>query len=226
MRKILLLCGLLLAGCKSPGTPAAGTPAAGTPATSASATAETTAAPGKFDFYLLTLSWSPQFCLTHGQDAECSLHLGFTVHGLWPQNNNGTYPENCNHQPGPTNPASWSDIMPDPHLVAHEWTTHGTCSGLAADAYFAQIRKAFHEVVIPPRLTVVPPGLSVPPATLLADFAQANPTFPKGSFALSCSGGALTAAQACLSKTLQPIACPAVPSCKSTIVKVAPRSTK
>jgi ribonuclease T2 len=52
-----------------------------------------TAAPGQFDFYVLNLSWSPEFCNGHPSAAECSQHRAFTLHGLWPQNNNGTYPE-------------------------------------------------------------------------------------------------------------------------------------
>lgn len=37
---------------------------------------------GAFDYYLLTLSWSPEFCLTHPSAAECSAHPGFILHGL------------------------------------------------------------------------------------------------------------------------------------------------
>ena len=43
--------------------------------------------PGSFDYYLLTLSWAPEFCATHEGNApssECgpAWHLGFVVHGL------------------------------------------------------------------------------------------------------------------------------------------------
>ncbi len=44
-----------------------------------------TSAPGQFDFYLLNLSWSPEFCHGHPDAAECSQHRAFTLHGLWPQ---------------------------------------------------------------------------------------------------------------------------------------------
>ena len=47
--------------------------------------------PGSFDYYLLTLSWAPEFCATHSSNAsssECdpTHHFGFVVHGLWPEN--------------------------------------------------------------------------------------------------------------------------------------------
>ena len=37
---------------------------------------------------------------------------------------------------------SMLDLMPAPRLVYHEWDQHGTCSGLAAQAYFDLVRKA------------------------------------------------------------------------------------
>src|SRR5215472_3687214 len=53
--------------------------------------------PGQFDYYLLTLSWSPTYCLTHVEDrSECSgKGYGFVLHGLWPQFDSGGYPQNC-----------------------------------------------------------------------------------------------------------------------------------
>src|SRR5271167_873888 len=110
---------------------------------------EEQAAPGQFDFYLLNLSWSPEFCATHGDSPECGRNLGFVVHGLWPQNANGDYPQHCSDAPGPSNPQANTDIMPTASLVEHEWQTHGTCSGLAADNYFAAIHKAYAGVRIP-----------------------------------------------------------------------------
>ena len=54
------------------------------------------AAPGVFDYYLLSLSWSPAFCLQSPSSAKCHgpRRYGFIVHGLWPQNERG-WPENC-----------------------------------------------------------------------------------------------------------------------------------
>ena len=67
--------------------------------------------PGVFDYYLLTLSWSPEFCHSHADKPECqSGHHGFVVHGLWPQYSNG-YPEHCSNAPGLRNPGEMADIM-------------------------------------------------------------------------------------------------------------------
>lgn len=53
--------------------------------------------PGSFDYYLLNLSWAPEFCAAHAgnvSSSECdpAHHFGFIVHGLWPENSDGSYP--------------------------------------------------------------------------------------------------------------------------------------
>src|ERR1700684_1900619 len=52
---------------------------------------------GIFDYYVLSLSWAPTYCLTHTADgAECSgKGYGFVLHGLWPQYESGGYPDRC-----------------------------------------------------------------------------------------------------------------------------------
>lgn len=181
------------------------------------------AQPGDFDFYLLTLSWSPQFCASHPSSPECAAHPGFVVHGLWPQNNDGTYPENCSNAPGPANPGSDTDILPTVSLVQHEWQTHGTCSGLAADAYFNTVRQAFHEIVIPPSLRNVQAPQTVAPQIILQQFASANPSFPANAFVLSCGNNALTAVEVCLTKSLAGETCPNVRTCGATVIQVTPQ---
>jgi ribonuclease T2 len=181
------------------------------------------AAPGEFDFYLLNLSWSPEFCATHGDSPECGRKLGFVVHGLWPQDNSGDYPQHCSDAPGPTNPQADTDIIPTASLVEHEWQTHGTCSGLAANDYFAAIHKAFAAVKLPTNIGAGNDADGVTPDELLARFATANPGYPAGSFALSCGNNRLTAVEICLTKDLRPEACQGVRSCRANVVKVTPR---
>ena len=52
--------------------------------------------PGRFDYYVLALSWSPQYCAGPGArgDPQCARPYGFVVHGLWPQHERG-WPEDC-----------------------------------------------------------------------------------------------------------------------------------
>ena len=181
------------------------------------------AAPGSFDFYLLNLSWSPEFCATHGNSPECGRHLGFIVHGLWPQYDNGDYPEHCSDAPGPSNPQAYTDMIPTPGLVEHEWQTHGTCSGLSPDTFFAGVRRAYTAVKIPSGIGAGSDTDGVTPEQLLARFAQANPRYPAGSFALSCGNNRLTAIGVCLNKDLQPESCQGVRTCRANSIRVTPR---
>jgi ribonuclease T2 len=184
--------------------------------------AQTDAAPGAFDFYLLTLSWSPEFCVTHSNAAECAAHPAFVLHGLWPENNDGTYPEDCSNAPGPANPKQYSDIYPDAGLLAHEWKTHGTCSGLAADAYFQLERRAVHSVAIPKQLATLQSQIQLTPAQITAEFMQANPATSASEYAISCGNNRLTAVEVCLTKNLQAVSCSGVKTCRANVVKVTP----
>ena len=56
--------------------------------------------PGKFDFYVLALSWTPSYCEAEGDrrsgDEQCQRGrpYSFVVHGLWPQYERG-FPRSC-----------------------------------------------------------------------------------------------------------------------------------
>ncbi len=178
-------------------------------------------APGNFEYYVLALSWSPEFCHSHADSPECSSgHFGFVVHGLWPQNADG-YPENCSTEPGPRDPETMTDIMPDAGLVEHEWKTHGTCSGLDADAYFKQVRQAYASVKIPEEVAAPRRVFSIAPDDLKEDFLRANPRLKKEDMTVSCGNNWLTAVSVCMDKQLQPRACEGLRDCRANVIRVA-----
>lgn len=180
------------------------------------------ASASSFDYYLLNLSWSPEFCYSHPNAAECSSHSTFVLHGLWPQNNDGTYPENCTNAPGPSDPATFNDIYPDQGLLEHEWRTHGTCSGLSADGFFVTARTALRSIAIPSELAGLTSQTSMPPDEIITLFHRANPSIPRNSFAVSCGNNFLTAVEVCLDKTLHPIACGPIHSCRASTIRIPP----
>jgi ribonuclease T2 len=147
--------------------------------------------PGSFDYYLLSLSWSPAFCLADPGAAECSgpRRFGFIVHGLWPQYEKG-WPENCNvHQQVPDSVVTdISDLMPARGLVYHEWSAHGTCSGLSPADFFALVRRAYNGIIIPASLSGTNQAIEESPAALGAAFLHANPKLSAQSIVITCSG--------------------------------------
>jgi ribonuclease T2 len=211
---------LPLAGCKSTQEPAP-SPAPAEPASTALRDIPKLT-PSGFDFYLLNLSWSPEFCHSHPNAVECSAHAAFVLHGLWPQKNDGSYPENCSSAPGPADPAAFKDIYPDSGLLQHEWSTHGTCSGLSADDFFTAARNAYNSVTIPPSLLTLTKQTSMPPNEILGLFTASNPSIPRSSLLLSCGNNYLTAIEVCLDKSFHPIECPGLRSCRAKTVRIPP----
>jgi ribonuclease T2 len=178
--------------------------------------------PGVFDYYLFTLSWSPEFCHSHADKPECqSGHHGFVVHGLWPQFVDG-YPENCSRKPGLADPSSMSDLMPDPGLVDHEWTTHGTCSGLDPGHYFEQIRQAFASIKIPARLAAPAHPFSMTPEEIKQEFLQSNSSLKMEDLTVSCGNNYLTAVSVCMTKSLEPAPCQGLRDCRANTIRVTP----
>ena len=208
---------LSLTACNAP-RPANTTPAQTSPR------ASTAPEPGggKFDYYLLNLAWSPEVCYSHPSASECGRHATFVLHGLWPQNSDGSYQQSCSDAPGPADPSQYSDIYPDPGLLEHEWHTHGSCSGLSPDGFFRAARAAYHSFVVPPSLAQLNRQTSMPPDQVLALVTQSNPSIPPGSVVLSCGNNYLTAVEVCLDKQLHPIACGPLRSCRARTVRIPP----
>jgi ribonuclease T2 len=168
-----------------------------------------------FAYYLLALSYAPDFCsepqgVKDPRECGSGRHIGFVVHGLWPQGENGRGPEKC----GNSSPVSQSIVqlmlkyIPTESLIQHEWATHGTCSGLNAADYFAAVRKARDSVSLPNELNQPAQKLQLSPAQIEAKLAAANPTFPPGAFRTSCYADAeLQEVRVCFNKDLSPRAC-------------------
>jgi ribonuclease T2 len=166
--------------------------------------------PGQFDFYVLALSWSPSYCAALAErggrrlpQPQCGGRpFAFVVHGLWPQYERG-FPSYC-EKPAPRISRalvdSMLDLMPSPGLVYHEWNRHGTCSGLAAQAYFAALRKARAAVKVPPNYLSLERPMTVTPGEVADAFLKANPGLKPGNLAVACDKTRLTEVRICLTK--------------------------
>jgi ribonuclease T2 len=173
--------------------------------------------PGKFDFYVLALSWSPSFCEQAGERKSAQQQCGarpfsFVVHGLWPQYEKG-FPEFCK-QPAPRLDrnivSSMLDLMPAPRLIFNEWDKHGVCSGLPARGYFETVRKARALVKIPPEFLEPKSEISVSPDEIEEAFVKANPELTRIGIAVTCGSTQLNEVRICLSRDLKFRECPDV----------------
>jgi ribonuclease T2 len=173
--------------------------------------------PGQFDYYLLTLSWSPTYCLIHPEDgAECGgKGYGFILHGLWPQLDSGGYPENCAatgdqgevaSQVATLSPAAEAvgrTVFMSPKLMRHEWQRHGTCSGLEAATYFRTADKALASVHIPRRFSAPATTLTLTSEQIAQEFHAANPSIPEHGLTVACTRAELSEVRVCLTRDLQ-----------------------
>jgi ribonuclease T2 len=110
--------------------------------------------------YALAISWEPAFCLQHSTKPECASETPsrhdaryFSLHGLWPQS--GSYCGVSASQKSADQAGDWGSLpavvlqpstesllqVDEPgtqsYLERHEWTEHGTCSGLSQQNFFA-----------------------------------------------------------------------------------------
>jgi ribonuclease T2 len=180
-----------------------------------SARAETNAQPSAsaaaaFDYYVLSLSWSPEYCATEARpnDSQCQRSYAFVVHGLWPQNEQG-YPENCGE-------GEYLDsdiiqrmlpLMPSKPLIIHEWKRHGVCTGLGAGRYFDTVTQAQASITIPPAYQGVKDYLTTDVDSVKAAFVAANPALKPDMLAVQCKDHYLQEVRICLTTTLTPRAC-------------------
>ena len=167
---------------------------------------------GRFDYYLMALSWSPSYCLVHPDEAEqCGRKgFGFVLHGLWPENRNGDWMQQCQSDAAPdaSTVAHALAFMPSRHLIEHEWRAHGACTGLDPGAYFELADRAFARVRIPGALATPrsPPAMSAD--DIIRDFMDVNPGLRENMLSVVCHDGAeLAEVRICLGKDLSPQAC-------------------
>jgi ribonuclease T2 len=171
--------------------------------------------PGRFDYYVLVLGWTPSYCVTEGKkrrDQQCRAEKPhtFTLHGLWPQNVEG-WPTDCRTQHRLWVPQAViddvRDIMPSKNLVIHEYRAHGTCSGLEPAQYFSLARDLYERVSIPPRFSGTEQGLDLTHAKIEADFLRSNAWLKPNMIVVSCRGQKLLDVRICFGRDLFPRAC-------------------
>ena len=166
---------------------------------------------GEFDFYVLSLSWSPTFCLTHPGNEQCSgKGYGFVLHGLWPQYARGGWPASCAPQSRLSDEEmdKGATLFPTRALLQHEWAKHGTCSGLEPSEYLDKTDAALGVVAIAQQLQPfnTPPSLQA--WEIEALFRESNPRMGNHGLAVICKGKVLSEVRVCLSKDLAFSGCP------------------
>lgn len=170
---------------------------------------------GRFDYYVLPLSWSPNWCALEGdarRSPQCDEDTGYgwILHGLWPQYTRG-WPQDCDSDfPAPSGSvlSSITDIMPSRALARHQWQKHGTCDGRSPTDYFAAAREAFEGIAKPPSLRQHGATIMISALEIEAAFLEENQTLFPEALTVTCRRGAIQEVRICLNReTLSPRRC-------------------
>ncbi len=171
-------------------------------------------APGAFDYYVLSLSWSPSWCALEGdargaRQCEDGRGFGWVVHGLWPQNERG-WPSYCRsgfRPPSRAETAAMADIMGAGGVAWHQWKKHGTCSGLKPQDYFRLIRLAWGRINRPDVLRRLKRPVRLPARVIEDAFLKANPGLTPDMVTVTCRQDRIQEVRLCLTRGLEPRAC-------------------
>ena len=183
-------------------------------------------------FLLLGSQWPGTFCRTHPGGCHSDLHplpQAFTIHGLWPDFGDGSWPQYCDpSRPfdlaalAPLRPAlerEWPSLTgPHPKFWAHEWSRHGSCATPGGEphpvfasevAYFGTTLDLHHKMRIDDSLKAagVDPRREGPFATRAVEVALTR--FLGATPRLMCVGEDIFEVHFCLDRDLHVLACPA-----------------
>lgn len=169
---------------------------------------------GDFDYLLLALSWTPAYCAAEGDargNPQCDegRGLGWTLHGLWPQYEEG-WPSYCitpHAEATHAETRAMADIMGSSGLAWHQWKKHGRCTGVSAENYFRASRLAYERVALPAPFTDMDRRAIWDAADVEAAFLKANPDLSEAALTVICRQNAIREVRICLTKSLSPRAC-------------------
>ncbi len=165
--------------------------------------------------YLLSLSWSPQYCrdkLNSAADTgQCGkdARFGFILHGLWPEGDRQVDPAWC----GDAKPIDTGLIKqhfcmtPSAQLLQHEWAKHGTCMAERPDRYFRAASILYRAVRFPDMNALSRRGVTV--GAFAAEFARVNSGLTPAMLSISTTpGNWLKEVRVCMDTAFKPRACP------------------
>ena len=162
---------------------------------------------GEFDYYVLSLSWSPNWCAREGDardlpQCDDARNFGWVLHGLWPQYEQG-WPANCltSHTPPPRRMTEgMADIMGTSGLAWHQWNKHGSCTGLLPADFYALAREAYDSIALPPVFMALTGAVALPASVVEEAFLAANPGLDADEITITCTDGYIQEARICLTR--------------------------
>lgn len=146
--------------------------------------------------YVLSLSWSPEFCRTRKDSPrharQCSGKggsFGLIVHGLWPQGQGAgarSWPQWCparRTKPTGAQLARQMCVQPSATLAMRQWAKHGSCFVDTPDRYF-RITRILHRNLRWPDLDRLSRQDGLTAGDIREAWTQANPIWRREMIAV------------------------------------------
>lgn len=169
---------------------------------------------GVFEYYVMALSWTPNWCAAEGDargsdQCDPGQGFGFTLHGLWPQYEDG-WPSYCPTVERAPSRAMTRDMTPlfgSSGLAWHQWNKHGSCTGLAAADYYRLSQLAYDSITRPDLLRRLDRTVRLPAQVIEDAFLEVNPDLTDDRLTVTCRDGRIREIRICLTRDLEPRDC-------------------
>lgn len=164
---------------------------------------------GRFDYYVLALSWSSNWCMLEGDargSPQCAEEeaFGWVLHGLWPQYERG-WPQDCpttRRNPSRAETAEVADLFGSSGSAWYQWNKHGTCSGLSSTDYYRLAREGYDRVTRPDIFRRLDSPVELPADVVEEAFLRDNPDLSRDGITITCRSGMIQEARICLTRDL------------------------
>jgi ribonuclease T2 len=166
--------------------------------------------------YTLSLSWSPEYCRNRERNPDDRIQcsgangrFGLVLHGLWPEGEDGNWPQWCPTQRR-VSPALLREnicMTPSAELLARQWTKHGACMIRSPESYF-NISRLLWDSLEFPDLDALSRTRSLNAGMVREAFVEANRSFERDEIGLKLSrNGWLQEIRLCYASDFRPGAC-------------------
>lgn len=169
---------------------------------------------GDFDYYVLSLSWSPNWCALEGDERgspQCEKGSGFgwVLHGLWPQYENGwpSYCRTSERNPSRADTSAQADLYGSSGSAWHQWNKHGRCTGLSSADFYALSKTAYDRINRPEIFRKLSAPVKLPASVVEAAFLEDNPRLSHDQITITCKRNQIQEARICLTRDLEPRQC-------------------
>lgn len=161
--------------------------------------------------FLLSLSWSPTYCLEQdprGKTPQCQINkpkkYRFIVHGLWPQPITDTGGKHLNYcrdvsvKLEASIVKNYFYLMPSSGLMLHQWRKHASCGNFTQKIYFKTIENMYEQFKIGNLLHDITATTNYDLKMIIQKITSHIPNITTDNIVIACRNNQLSEVRVCL----------------------------